>query len=68
MFRVDAEAFGGEEIGIGGGLGSPIIARADEGVEEGEEAEGFEGFDDRLAGAAGDDGEGDFAVLEADLL
>jgi len=65
---VDAEARGGQEVRIGGGLGALIIARADEGVEEGEEAEGFEGFDDGLAGAAGDDGEGDVAVLEADLF
>ncbi len=68
VFWVDAEAFGGEEVGVGGGLRAPIIARADQGVEEGEEAEGFEGFDDGLAGASGDDGEGELAVLEADLF
>ena len=68
VFRVDAEAGGGEEEGVGGGLAALIIARTDEGVEEGEEAEGVEGFDDGFAGAAGDDGEGDIAVLEVDLL
>ena len=45
-----------------------VVAGADEGVEEVQDAEGFEGADDGLAGAAGDDGEGDVAVLEVDLL
>jgi hypothetical protein len=68
VFGVDAEAGGGEEEGVGGGLAALIIARADEGVEEVEEAEGFEGSDDRFTGATRDDGEGDVAVLEVDLL
>ena len=68
MGGVDAEARGGEEEGIGGGFAALIVAGADEGVEEVEEAESFKGFDDGLAGAAGDDGEGDVAVLEVDLF
>ena len=45
-----------------------IVAGTDEGVEEVKDAEGFEGSDDGFAGAAGDDGEGDFSVLEVDLF
>jgi hypothetical protein len=68
VLRVDAEAGGGEEEGVGSGFAALIVAGADEGVEEVEEAEGFEGFDDGFAGAAGDDSEGDVAVLEVDLF
>jgi len=68
IFRVDAEALGGEEEGVGCWLGVGVVAGADQGVEEVEDAEGFERADDGLAGAAGDDGEGDVAVLEVDLF
>ena len=54
--------------GSGAGFGVGVVAGADEGVEEMEDAEGFEGADDGLAGAAGDYGEGDAAVVEVDLL
>ena len=39
---VDAEAVGGEEEGVGRGLAVGVVAGADEGVEEVEDAEGFE--------------------------
>ena len=68
VFGVDAEALGGEEEGVGGGLGVGVVAGTDEGVEEVEDAEGFQRSDDGLAGAAGDYGEGDVAVLEVDLF
>ncbi len=68
VLGVDAQTLGGEEEGVGGGLGVSIVAGTDKGVEEIEDAEGFEGADDGFASAAGDDGEGDFAVLEVDLF
>jgi len=68
VFRIDTEALGGEEEGIGCGFGVGVVSGADQGVEEVKDAEGFEGADDGLAGAAGDNGEGDVAMLEADLF
>ena len=38
----DAEALGGEEEGVGGGLGVGVVAGADEGVEEVEDAQSFQ--------------------------
>jgi hypothetical protein len=68
LFGVDAETFGGEEEGIGGGFGVGVVAGTDEGVEEVEDSQSFQRADDRVAAAAGDDGEGDLAVLEVDLF
>jgi hypothetical protein len=68
VLGVDAQALGGEEEGVGSGLGMSIVAGTDKGVEEVKDAEGFERADDGFAGAAGDDGEGDFSVLEVDLF
>jgi hypothetical protein len=62
------QAGGGEKEGVGGWFGVGVVAGTDEGVEEVQDAEGFEGADDGLAGASGDDGEGDVAVLEVDLF
>jgi hypothetical protein len=66
--RGDAEALGGEEEGVGGGLAFGVVAGADEGVEAVEEVKGLEGLDDGLAGGAGDDGEGDFAEGGVDVF
>lgn len=68
VFRVDAETLGGQEEGVGGGLGVGVVAGADQGVEEVEDAEGFQRADDGLAGAAGDYCEGNVAVLEVNLI
>ena len=68
IFRVDAQALGSQQEGVGSGFGVSVVAGADQGVEQVKEAEGFEGADDGLAGAAGDYGEGDVAVLEVDLF
>jgi hypothetical protein len=63
---VYVEAVGGEEEGFGAGLAVGVVAGADEGVEEVKDVEGGEGFDDGLVGAAGDDGEGELAVVGVD--
>jgi hypothetical protein len=66
--RLNSQPGGGKEEGVGGGLAVLVIACADQGVEELEKAEGIERRNDRFAGATGDDGEGNFAVLKTDLL
>ena len=68
MVGGDAEALGGQQEGFGVGLAVGVVAGADEGVELWKDAEGFEGPGDGLAGAAGDDGEGQLAVRGVDLL
>jgi len=65
---VDAQTAGGEEEGFGAGLAVGVVASADEGVKEVEDVEGFEALDDGFARAAGDYGEGEFAVVVVDLL
>jgi hypothetical protein len=64
----DAQALGGEEVGLGVGFGVGVVAGADEGVEEVEEVEGFQGFDDGLVGAAGDDCKGNLSVHSLDVF
>src|ERR1039458_6043962 len=59
----DAEAGGGDEIGVGSGLAVLVVFRADDGFELVHEAKGGERVGDRVAAAAGDDGEGDAAGL-----
>jgi len=68
VLRIYAETLGGQEEGVGGGLGVDVIAGADQGVKEVEDAQSFQRPDDGLAGAAGDYCEGNVAVLEMDLF
>ena len=67
VFGRDAEASGGGEEGVGSGLAARVIFGADEDVEAVEQADSGERPDDGLAGAAGDDGEGNLAVPGFDL-
>ena len=68
IFGSDAEAVRGGEKSVGCGLGTGVVFGADEEIEAVEQADGGERPEDRLAGAAGDDREGDAAMLGVDVL
>ena len=68
MLGSDAEAFGGYEVGLGVRLAVDVVAGADEGFELVEDAQGGERGGDGFASAAGDDGEGEFAVAAVDVF
>ena len=68
VFGRDAEACGGGEECVGSGLGARVVLGADEDGEAIEQTDGGERLDDGLAAAAGDDGEGNVAVLGDDVL
>src|ERR1019366_10325779 len=53
----NAEAGGGDEIGVGSGLAVLVVFRADDGFEFIHEAKGGERVGDGVAAAAGGDGE-----------
>ena len=64
----DAEAFGSDQKAIWSGFAVYVVFGADEGLELVEEMECGERADDGGATAAGDDGEGNAAVLRLDVL
>src|SRR5271165_6264299 len=63
-----AEAFGSEEEAVGSRLAALVVFSADESIELVEQIDGAEGGGDGVAAAAGDDGKGNAAVLEVDVL
>ena len=66
IFWSDAEKLGAQEVCIGGGFAVDVVFSADDGFEFIHEAESGERIGDRVAAAAGDDGEGDSAVFGLD--
>jgi hypothetical protein len=68
VLRRDAEPVRGEQEGVRRGFGVLVLFRADDGLEAVKQADGGEGLDDRLAGAAGDDGQRQQAVLGVNVL
>jgi hypothetical protein len=68
VFGGDVEAGGGGEESIGSWLGARVVFGADKDRKAVEKTDSCERFDDRFAGAAGDDGKWNAAVLGVDVL